>query len=502
MPLADPEPLRWSGRLSLTQRILAVNVIAVLMLAGSFFYLDGFRSRLIDERVAQANAEARLIALAVSDSAAERRDALIDAIGQQTGMRVRLLDGRNRIVSDSWQANGPSFALRDPARENWQRRVAAGLDDAIDTIVGADVPPSFRGLSIPSGERVSFSLAPDRTHILTTRALVPGWTGASIVTHRNDREIRRLVRAERSRLGGIIGIATLISVLLSLFLARTIARPLRLLAEAAMRVRLGRARDVVVPRLPSRSDEIGTLARAVSDMNRVLHERLDATEAFAADVAHELKNPLASLSSAAESLDTVEQPELKAQLKAIIREDVRRLDRLITDISDLSRIDAELARARFETIDLGQMIEALIATRTARQPEIAARIAFARPLIGSTRVRGDPARLTRVVDNLLDNAFSFSPPAGIVTIGAARSGARVRLTVEDEGPGIAPDLRSAVFGRFHSDRPESEAFGTHSGLGLAIAKTIVEAHDGTIEVQKRSNGQSGARFLICLQAAA
>ena len=311
-----------------------------------------------------------------------------------------------------------------------------------------------------------------------------------------------MVRAERSILGMILGSVLIVSVLLSLFLARTIVRPLQRLALAAHRVRLGRAREVVVPRLPARRDEIGMLARAVSDMSQALRQRIDATEAFAADVAHELKNPLASLRSAVDSLDLVKDPGLRDQLVAVIRDDVRRLDRLITDISEASRLDAELSRASFEPIDLGGMLQSLVAAREARGIHGDIRVAFARPHAGSTIVLGDESRLVRVFENLIDNAISFSPPGGLVQIAATRDGEEVVCRVDDEGPGVPLKAREAIFKRFHSIRPDGEVFGRHSGLGLAIAKAIVEGHNGTIEVQDRDDADSGARFLIRLPAAA
>jgi two-component system sensor histidine kinase ChvG len=344
------------------------------------------------------------------------------------------------------------------------------------------------------------TLAPDRTHIITSSRLISTHSGETLVMDRNARDIRRIVRAERGRLGLIIGFAILLSVLMSLFLARTIARPLRLLAQAARSVRLGRAREVIVPRLPSRSDEIGQLARAFSDMNAALQARIDATGNFAADVSHELKNPLASLASAAQSLSAVKDAALQAQLIAIITDDVQRLDRLITDISDLSRIDGQLARATFERIDIGQLVETLVAARSVRNPETAQRIAFARPKTGSAMVKGDPTRLSRALENLIDNAFSFSPPGGIVRIGASRARSRVILSVEDEGPGVPANARTAIFERFHSDRPSEESFGKHSGLGLSIVKAIVEAHEGDVKVESRGRGVSGARFVVTLQA--
>ncbi|MEO6360951.1 MAG: HAMP domain-containing sensor histidine kinase, partial [Sphingomicrobium sp.] len=260
-------------------------------------------------------------------------------------------------------------------------------------------------------------------------------------------------------------------------------------------------REVNVPRLPSRNDEIGLLARAVSDMSQSLRQRIDNIEAFAADVTHELKNPLASLRSALDGVDRVEAPELKKQLLDVARDDVVRLDRLIGDISEAARTDAELARATFERVDLGPMLEQLVSSWENRREIGNARIAFARPRKDSAVVMGRPEGLARAFDNLIDNAVSFSPPAGLVEIVAVRVGDSVRIRIDDEGPGVPKDAREAIFNRFHSIRPEREDFGRHSGLGLAIARAIVEGHDGEIEVQDRDDAPSGARFTICLPAA-
>ncbi len=493
--------LHWSGRLSLRQRILAVNVFALALLAGSFFYLDSYRTRLIGERVRQARSEVRLIAIALAPMTPAERKSIVTTAGVQSGARIRLADEQGRIVADSWTADGRRFKLVNPSAESWQRHVASWMDQAIDFVVDARKPELFKGFSHPNqwarlGE--GWQLAPDRTHIIWSTAPVSTGVSMTLRTDRNARDIRHYVRAERTRLGYIIALVTLLSVLLSLFLARTIAQPLRLLANAAVRVRTGRDREVNVPRLPSRNDEIGMLARALSDMTHTLRQRIDATEAFAADVAHEIKNPLASLSSAAEGLRNVTKPELRDQLQNIISEDVQRLNRLVTDIADLSRIDAKLARTRFEAVDLGKLIENLLETRRARSSAKALKIAFARPSIGTAMVRGDAAQLARVLDNLLDNAESFTPSGGVVRISATRLAKQVIVTVDDDGPGIPETAREIIFERFHSDRPESEAFGKHSGLGLSIARTIVNGHDGVIAAVSQEPGQRGARIIVRL----
>jgi len=341
--------------------------------------------------------------------------------------------------------------------------------------------------------------SPDRTFMIS--AAVPVKDGTSLLATENARDITRTVRAERFRLGLVLGAAVLASVLLSLFLARTIVQPLQRLARAAVRVRLGRAREVTVPRLPERRDEIGMLARALSDMSHALRQRIDATDAFAADVSHELKNPIASLRSALDSLERVDRPDLRAQLMAIAQDDVRRLDRLVTDIAEASRVDAELSRTRFEPIDLGLLIEKMVIAREVRGVPRGVRLAFARPRKGVAVVLGEEGRLVRVLDNLIDNAVSFSPDKGLVRIIATVADDQVLVSVEDEGPGVPEPEREHIFRRFHSVRPEGEAFGKHSGLGLAIARSIVEGHQGRISIGDREDAQRGASFVVRLPMA-
>jgi len=342
-------------------------------------------------------------------------------------------------------------------------------------------------------------LATDRTVVTTAATAVNAERTLFVLASGNARDVTRLVRAERYRLAMITGATLTLSILLSLFLARTIVLPLRRLAAAAVLVRLGRSREVVVPRLPSRNDEIGLLARAVSDMTQALRERIDATEAFAADVAHELKNPLASLGSAVESLEKTSDPAIQAQLHAIVADDVRRLDRMISDISELSRLDAQMTRASFERIDLRDLIARLTAAYTMRRAPDAPLLDYAPP-DGPVRVLVDEQRLARAIDNLIANAVSFSPPGNAVHIRLKRGSDQAVLQIDDDGPGVPYDHRSAIFQRFHSDRPDAHE-SAHSGLGLAIAKTIVEGHNGTIAAGDADSGATGARFTIKLPLA-
>jgi two-component system sensor histidine kinase ChvG len=506
--------LKWSNRVSLTPRILAVNIFALALLGGGFSYLDSFRSRIVDSRVEQAGREVRLIAQALASAKDEkRRDLLVLSLARDTGTRIRLYDETGKLLSDSKALGLRNVVLRDPDKDPWGIEAARFLDAVIDTVAGADRVPLYRerpidkGLEWPDvrtaisahGTPATVWRAPDRTPVITAAA--PITELGVVMTTANARDITATVRAERFRLGMVLLFVSVFSILLSLFLARTIVRPLRLLARAAIRVRLGRAREVVVPRLPDRSDEIGLLARALSDMTQALRARIDATEAFAADVTHELKNPLASLRSAVDGMAAVKKKEHRDQLLEIVRDDVLRLDRLITDISEASRLDAQLSRATFEPVDIGAMIQALLDQREARGISNGIRIAFDRGPNVELTVLGEGARLERVFENLIENAISFSPANGLIAISAFSDGEFLTVRVEDEGPGVPQEARENIFRRFHSVRPQEEAFGQHSGLGLAIARTIVEGHQGSISVESREDRLSGARFVVRLPLA-
>ena len=520
-------PLFWSRKVSLTTRILAVNLIALALLAGSLFLLDSFRKQLLDERFKLARSEARIAADALDNMADTQRRALLGRMGADQRLRIRLYDVQGQLELDSFALGPASFVLADPTRQKLLQKVARALDRGVDALVGAppveklrepaadhsDAWPEIRqARSQPGGIAIGYRYAPDRTPVITAAATV-GRDGVTLLTMRNATDVTQAIRDARQTLAILSGAALLLSIQLSLFLARTIVQPLRVLVRAAVRVRLGRDRAVVVPRLPERGDEIGMLARAISDMTAALRQRIDAVESFAADVAHELKNPLASLRSAIEAMDRVEQPELRRQLQDIAAQDVRRLDRLITEIADASRIDAELSRATFESVNLADLAERLIGARALRDRAERALGGVPAPSIcfrrgsGRALVRGDAARLERVLENLLDNAVSFSPPGGEVEVMVASdvpgngANARVSLSVSDDGPGVPDSEREKVFDRFHSVRPAGEAFGSHSGLGLAIARTIAQAHDGTLVIAERADGREGACLVLALPAA-
>jgi two-component system sensor histidine kinase ChvG len=336
----------------------------------------------------------------------------------------------------------------------------------------------------------------------------------ALVLSTSGGEIDSVLGAERRVVFMTFGLVALVTILLSVFLAGTIAAPLRKLAAAAERVRRGVNKRVEIPDYTARQDEIGELSGAIRDMTTSLYNRIDAIEAFAADVSHELKNPLTSLRSAVETLSFVKTDEQRARLIDIVKHDVKRLDRLITDISDASRLDAELARAELHAVDMVKLLTAIVdlanEVRKPDQAEIQLDIARLPPGMDPVRgymVVGQDSRLGQVVRNLLDNARSFTRPGTRLNVRMRRVGDEVEFRVDDSGPGISPDNLERIFERFYTDRPEV-SFGANSGLGLSISKQIVEAHKGRIWAENRlgkadATGERtvlGARFIVRLPA--
>ncbi len=506
----DALALSWSRGWSLTARILAVNIFVLALFGFGLFFLDSYRGRLIEERRQYVARDVELISKSFDMIAAKDRPSFLVNLGKLNNSRIRVYDESGRKILDSFALAPPTYKMRDPAFEPWQKQTARSIDKAFDFLVGAKTfnmfsePKNDRAASWPEiiktkpGQVTSLTrLAPDLTHFVSA-ATYTKRGNLAILSTSSARDIRANVRDERFRVSMFFLLVLGIGVTMSLFLARTIVRPLQHLAYAAIRVRLGRAQEVTVPRLPSRRDEIGMLARALSDMSNALRQRIDATEAFAADVAHEIKNPLASLRSALDCMDNIKDPALRGELMDVAKADVHRMDRLISDISEASRVDSQLAKAKFELIDVGDMVEQLLQAREQRGEDGDIKIAFARPRKGVAVILGEDMRLERVFNNLIDNAVSFSPPNGVVEISATRTDREIIIRVTDQGPGVPVSERQDIFRRFHTERPPSESFGKHSGLGLAIARTIIEGHEGSIEVREREDGAQGACFEIAI----
>lgn len=507
---------RYSGWHALGTRILIVNLLALAALAGAFFYLDSYRTRLIDAREQELIRQGEMVAGVLETVSPGDAARSVNAISTTRGTRIRLIGRDGGLLADNWAMPGTHrFVLVDPTTEGFRRDSARLIDRVVDAIIGKkELPPvpddpagrlpDYPEIAGAITTGIPQSIArqtPDRLIVL--QAAIPVMTGEApyeaLLLTADATDVLELVRRERQGSFFVFLGVLAASLGLSLYLARTIVAPLRQLAFAAHRVRLGRARDVVVPRLPHRRDEIGGLARALADMTAALRQRIDATETFAADVAHELKNPLASIGSAIETLDRVQDADGRQRLFAMIKEDVGRIDRLILDISAASRLEAELSRSRRERVDLNELASRLVEATNSVQPlahgvRLVADVSGAQPL----QVRANMDRLSQVINNLVDNAVSFSPPGGTVRIGTGRTPRLAEIFVEDDGPGVPPEARGNVFTRFYSERPGVEDYGRHSGLGLSIAAAIIEDLGGHVRVEDRPDGREGARFVVAI----
>ncbi len=442
---------------------------------------------------------------------------------EPTRTRARLFDAQGRLIADSRVLRGPG----DPVLVTELAPPKGLLSRLVDAVCDwfAAFSPDGRKQPIYEETETAASYTEARSALwgeggsavrrdpqtggLVISVAVPlkrqKQVLGAVMLSTSDREIRDELRRVRLEVLRIFGVTLLVTVLVSLYLASTIARPIRRLAAAAQRAR-GRGGRIEIPEVTGRSDEIGELAGAMRDMTDALWLRMSAIESFAADVAHEIKNPLSSLRSAIETVSRIGDPEKQRRLIAIIQEDVERLDRLITDISDASRLDAELSRLEFSPTDIAAMLRTLVEIHEATRAQDAPRLVLEFPADQSGRRRplivpGIESRLSQVFLNLIANGVSFSPPGGEIHIAARPDGRAVLVTVEDQGPGIPKDKLTAIFDRFYSERPAGEKFGTHSGLGLSISKQIVEAHRGRIWAENRLDPDGrvcGARFLIRL----
>ena len=459
---------------------------------------------------------------------AEDARALIRRLVQSAGIRARLFEAGGNLIADSRQLVGAGGIVHreylpppgsEPTIERFLRRVdriALGVSSVWQTYepyseradqIAYDYPEVVDALN--GSESSALRDAGRRGLILTVAIPVSHFkqVQGALLLSSDIADVEVQLRDIRRDVLGLALLTFALTVLLSIYLAGTIARPVKKLAEAAENVQRGLGKAGSIPDFGRRGDEIGELSRALIDMTRTLEQRMVATERFAADVAHEIKNPLSSLKSALEAVQKIKDPERRAQLMAIAADDLKRLDRLISDISDASRLDAELSRSDSESVDLGGTLQALAMVMQTTWDDDAPRIelndALAGDVLGRFMVRGIEDRLVQVFRNLLDNARSFSPPGGVIRIAAERDGRAVVVTVSDQGPGIPIGKERDIFNRFYSDRPAGEKFGTHSGLGLSISRQIIEAHGGTLTARNLGDGPdhvTGACFTIRLPA--
>ncbi|NEI74215.1 HAMP domain-containing protein [Rhizobium lusitanum] len=550
---------------SLTRRILFFNLAALVVLVGGILYLNQFREGLIDARVESLLTQGEIIAGAVSASASvdtnsitidpqkllelqagqsitpvpndedlefpidpEKVAPVLTRLISPTRTRARIFDADANLLLDSRHLYSRGQVLRydlppvDDAAQSWSDwfsgllnkmlqpgnlpvyKEAPGGDGSIYPEV-MNALTGVRGAVVRTTEKgeliVSVAVPIQRFRAVLGVLLLSTQAG----------DIDKIVHAERLAIMRVFGVATLVNVVLSLLLSSTIANPLRRLSAAAIRVRRGGAKErEEIPDFSARQDEIGNLSIALRDMTSALYDRIDAIESFAADVSHELKNPLTSLRSAVETLPLAKSDDSKKRLMDVIQHDVRRLDRLISDISDASRLDAELARSDAKSIDLEVLLRDMIEiSRQVGHSKKAVEIEYAvdrKPANKSKfLIDGHDLRIGQIVTNLIENARSFVPTAtGKITVRLTRTRTRCVVYIEDNGPGIQAENIDRIFERFYTDRPEAEGFGQNSGLGLSISRQIAEAHGGSLRAENivDSDGVTlhGARFILSLPA--
>lgn len=547
---------------SLTRRILFLNLAALVVLLSGILYLNQFREGLIDARVESLLTQGEIIAAAIAGSASVETDSItidpqkllelqagesispgtdIDNLDfpinpervapvlrrliSPTRTRARIYDRDSSLLLDSQSlySRGQILRYELPPLEQEQLPLVERLLSALNLLIQrADLPiyqeqPGGDGsiygevLTALTGGRSAVVRATKRGELIVSVA-VPVQRFRAVLgvlllsTQAGD--IDKIVRAERLAIVRVFLVAASVTVLLSLLLAGTIANPLHRLADAAQRVRKGVSVREEIPDFSARQDEIGNLSVALRDMTNALYDRIAAIESFAADVSHELKNPLTSLRSAVETLPRARTEEARIRLLDVIQHDVRRLDRLISDISDASRLDAELARDDASAVDLKHLLTDLV--------DISRQIRKGSKLVdidldvhddnvpkGGFVVTGHDLRIGQVVTNLIENARSFVPAiGGRITLRLDAGKDTCMIYVDDNGPGISAENIDTIFRRFYTDRPDGEAFGQNSGLGLSISRQIIEAHGGTLTAEnitdERSEKRLGARFVVQL----
>lgn len=529
---------------SLTRRILAINLLVLIVPVGGFFFLESYQKRLIESEIESLKVQAEIFAGAVGALATKtspilghqiipiRANIMLHRLTSITNTRVRLYGSNGTLMADTQLfpiSRVPVLIdeLPPPDSEIGPGRWFVNqINNFLNWIPGQNKLPLYIEANPSNAENfkeVKVALfgeqaAAVRRHepnglIISVALPVQHYRqviGALMVSN-NGHKIEQAMRAIRLDILKIFTIALIITILLSLYLAGTIARPINRLAAAAEKVRTGHGRHVYIPDFTSRRDEIGELSRDLRGMTEALWQRMDAIEKFAADVSHEIKNPLTSLRSAVETVARISDIEKQKKLMAIILDDVQRLDRLISDISDASRLDAELSRDVPAPVNLRQLLEAL--TEIEKDTALNLKLSIYLFLEEGTDliVSASEGRLGQVFLNIINNAISFSPPHTKIIIRAERrikeNGSFIRVSIEDEGPGIPEDKLASIFDRFYTDRSvnakkDDSILLTHSGLGLSISKQIVEAADGHIWAENcyKNNLISGAIFIVELPA--
>ncbi len=503
----------------LGRTIVILNLLGLAILIGGTLISSELRQGLIKTRLESLTLQGELIANVIDQTAtqgepepaldADVANGVLQALFIPRSQRARLYDAGGRMLADTYNVadrveSSPLPPARAPGGLSFRLQMgpsAARVRQAARQQLSAEIARAAMGAAVSgvrtdeTGHRV-VSVSIPIEHVRAVLGVLTLEAG----------DVEGIVGAERRSLVPFILIAIGVALFSSLLLTRLVAEPVLRLARAADRVRLARARAIALPDLANRSDELGDLTRSLEAMTAALSDRMEAIERFAADVAHELRNPMTSIRSAVETLELVKDPAPRARLVNILNLDVQRMERLITDISNASRLDAELAREAPSRIDVVRLLSEICGFYLATAKSGETRVLFTAVGTGAPLfVSGREGPFSQVFRNLIDNARSFSPPGAEVRVSVERVGREVEIKVEDEGPGMPPENLETVFERFYTSRPKGAAFGGNSGLGLAIARQIVEAHGGRIWAENRATasgaGVKGARFTVSLPLA-
>ena len=492
--------------------IIALNLLGLAIIISGALVLNELRRGLVNARIDSLTTQGELIANVIDRAATvgepepalepERASDILQLLFIPRSQRARLFDAHGKMIADSfvisdrveWKVLPPARKRGEPAftLQNEEEDANPRIVQQARSELNAEVTRAMHGETVKGMRR-----AANGERVVSVSVPIQHVKAVLGVLTLEASDVDEIIARERRALVPFILIAFLVMLVSSILLNRLIARPVRRLAFAADRVTLSRARAISLPDLAERKDEIGDLTRSLETMTDTLSERMDAIESFAADVAHEIRNPLTSIRSAIETLDLVKDAKARERLMSILKQDVQRLDRLVTDISNASRLDAELSREDPRTVDLGHLLFEISALYEASSKKGEAHVRYLDPdLIEPVMVSGREGPLSQVFRNLIDNARSFSPPGGEVRVSVTHFRGEAVVCVDDDGPGIPPENLETVFERFYTSRPKGAAFGGNSGLGLSIARQIVEAHGGEIHAENRREG--GARFVVRL----
>lgn len=513
-----PPPLRLTfGRSRLGRLIFGLNMIGLLIIAIGAWVLSDIRRGLITSQMDSLTSQAQVVGEVIAVVATEGEpEPLLEQDNAQavlarfipSGERARLFDANGKLISDSYAVSDaievgtlPPARKRDAPPPPDTSALDAAHRKRAEADLRKEVALALRGANVATvrhnesgGKVVSVSI-PLR-HVKEVLGV--------LTLERGD--VDKIVWAQRMAMLPFILVAFAVSLLSSLLLFWLVSRPIDRLSAAADRVRLAQTRAISLPDLESRRDEIGILARSLESMTDTLWRRMEEIDRFAADVSHEIKNPLTSIRSALETLPMVKDEAARERLMNVLSQDVRRLDRLITDISNASRLDAELSRDTPRKVKIAALLDDIISLYQQSAAPGQIKVSFVNELPAGTRVTGREGPLGQVFRNLIDNARSFSPEDGEVRVRLTGSGDPARpvaILVDDDGPGIPEENLETIFQRFYTSRPKGTRFGQNSGLGLSISRQIVEAHDGRIWGENRKSGDQvqGARFTIHLPQA-